>query len=252
MPIDVPGKMYNTAAFPTPIASRGWASTSSRIHSRNPELRTKGSNREVTWLNIRHAAINLLYRKGFRKMNVRELSGVAGLQAGSLYNYFDSKDDLLYRLITEITDDLLAEVSQRLDAVEDPVERVKRYIETMVKWHTLRRKEAYIGHMEVRSLSTKRYKIHIRQRDQAEQIFTKILADGCAAGIFEVPDAKIATMSTLAMLRGIADWYRQRGRFSSSQLVEIYTELILKQITAPALPSLPKRNLKKASEASEA
>ena len=53
-------------------------------------MRKSGATREVTWPLIRKAAIDLLYTHGFNVMNLRQLSGAAGLQAGSLYNYFNS------------------------------------------------------------------------------------------------------------------------------------------------------------------
>lgn len=172
-------------------------------------------------------------------MNLRELSGAAGLQAGSLYNYFHSKDDLLFRLITEIMDDFLSEIDARLQGVDDPMERLKIYIKSMVVWHSKRRKETYIGHMELRNLPEERYKVQVEARDRFEGALMEILRAGRKEGIFRVPDEKVATIIVISMLRGISDWYRPDGRFSIRQLVGVYTEMVLKTLGAPVAMKSP-------------
>lgn len=172
-------------------------------------------------------------------MNLRELSGAAGLQAGSLYNYFHSKDDLLFRLITEIMDDFLSEIDARLQGVDDPMERLKIYIKSMVVWHSKRRKETYIGHMELRNLPEERYKVQVEARDRFEGALMEILRAGRKEGIFRVPDEKVATIIVISMLRGISDWYRPDGRFSIRQLVGVYTEMVLKILGAPVAMKSP-------------
>lgn len=199
-------------------------------------MRKAGSRRDITWPNIRKAAIELLYKRGFDGMNLRELSSTVGLQAGSLYNYFTSKEDLLYRLISEVLDDLSAELEEAVGGIDDPVEQLKKVIEILVIRHSKRRKEVYIGHLEMRSLPKDRYKAYVEKRDRIERVVRDIVAAGRKAGAFEVPDEGVATISIFNMLTGIADWYRPGGRLTVRQLVNVYTELILKQF-APSKSS---------------
>lgn len=190
-------------------------------------MRKSGATREVTWPLIRKAAIDLLYAHGFNVMNLRQLSSAAGLQAGSLYNYFSSKDDLLIRLITEILEEMLKQLDEAIAAVDDPVERVNKMVEILVVWHTKRRKETYIGHMEMRSLPEEHYRAYVALRDRFEKIFLAAVVAGCKSKIFQVSDPKIATVSALAMLTGIANWYRPNGKLSVRELITIYQEMVL-------------------------
>lgn len=190
-------------------------------------MRKAGSSREQTWPLIRKAAIELLYTHGFEKMNLRQLSVAAGLHAGSLYNYFESKDHLLIRLVNEVMDDMLAEIERDVLVIEDPVQRLEKMVEIMVVWHTKRRKETSIGHMELRSLPHDSCKAYVASRDRFERIFMDILVAGREARIFRVPDEKVATMSVIAMLVGIADWYQPHGKLSVRRIVRIYQESVL-------------------------
>lgn len=190
-------------------------------------MRKSGATREVTWPLIRKAAIDLLYTHGFNVMNLRQLSGAAGLQAGSLYNYFDSKEDLLIRLITEILEEMLQQLDEAIAGVEDPVERINNIVEVLVIWHTKRRKETYIGHMEMRSLPEDHYKAYVALRDRFEKIFVTAVLAGSKAKVFQVTDPKIATVSALAMLTAISNWYRPNGKLSVRELIVIYQEMVL-------------------------
>ena len=96
-------------------------------------MRKAGANRDITWLSIRKAAVELLYERGFEGMKLRELSSAAGLQAGSLYNYFSSKEELLFRLVTETMDELITELATAIALESDPVEQLKNLIRVLGK-----------------------------------------------------------------------------------------------------------------------
>ncbi|MFB4391858.1 MULTISPECIES: TetR/AcrR family transcriptional regulator [unclassified Pseudomonas] len=56
----------------------------------------------------RDKAMALFAEKGFGQVSMRELAAHVGLTAGSLYHHFPSKQDLLFDLIEELYDELLA------------------------------------------------------------------------------------------------------------------------------------------------
>ena len=49
------------------------------------------------------AAIRLIARDGFEGMTMRAVAAEAGLSYGSLFNYFDSKDELLIHAVRQLT-----------------------------------------------------------------------------------------------------------------------------------------------------
>ncbi len=56
----------------------------------------------------RDKALELLAVKGFGQVSMRELASHLGLTAGSLYHHFPSKQHLLFDLIEELFEELLA------------------------------------------------------------------------------------------------------------------------------------------------
>src|ERR1019366_5553005 len=57
-------------------------------------MRKPGSKGAETLRNLRTAAIQLLSEHGYGAMNLRMLAKKVGIQASSLYNYIDSKQQL--------------------------------------------------------------------------------------------------------------------------------------------------------------
>jgi AcrR family transcriptional regulator len=198
-------------------------------------MRTVGSSREVTWPAIRKAGIELFYRHGFEAMNLRELAREAGLKgAGSLYNYFDSKEDFLFRIMCEIMDEIMVELEDNVGPVQGVVERVKAFVEFHIRWHTTRREETFISHMEMRSLPQARYRAYVALRKKYETFVAKLISAGCKSGDFSVPDVHILTQSILSMLTSISRWYHVGGRVSQKRLIEIHQQMVLAMLRPAA------------------
>lgn len=70
-------------------------------------------------------AIQIFTAKGFHSATVREIADAAGLTMGSLYNYIRSKEDIIYIVYDYITRILRDEVTNAIEGIIDPRERLK-------------------------------------------------------------------------------------------------------------------------------
>ena len=70
--------------------------------------RTTGSNGERTEAALRRAARSLIARHGYEAVSMRQLAAEVGVQAAALYRYFPTKEDLLFTLMREHMEELLA------------------------------------------------------------------------------------------------------------------------------------------------
>lgn len=189
-------------------------------------MRTVGSNRNDTLQAIRQSAVKLIYEHGYEAMSLRLLAKDVGIQAGSLYNYIQSKQGFLYQLLKEITEESLVELKARLEGIDDPAERLRAFIAQHIEFHTRRPKEVFISNMELRSLSPKHYKAMVALRDRYQGCLREIIDDGIAKDAFRVDDPGVATAAIIAMLAGPSVWYRAKGRHSLQSLTEIYTDMV--------------------------
>lgn len=180
---------------------------------------------------IRHAAVELFYKRGYEPTTLREIAKVVGIQVGSLYNHIPSKEQLLYSIMSEVMLDLIASLDKALEPYTDPVDRLRAAVECHVMFHAERAKEVFVGNSELRSLSRPNLKAVVDLRDRYEATFRDILEAGAAAGVFFVADAKLLTYVTLATGTQVSSWYRPRGRLSLQQIASVYSDFVLRALT---------------------
>lgn len=188
--------------------------------------RTVGSDGAKTDEAIRAAAINLIATHGFAAVTLRDLAKQVGIQAGSLYRYYPSKNDLLLAIMVAHLEDVLAKCLDQQPASDDPLERLYGFIEFHVRYHAMKQKEVFIASMELRSLTSEHYPIVARLREEYENVLKSILQAGVARGRFSIIDVQVATFAILAMLTGLTAWYREGGRLSKDDLVRCYVDLV--------------------------
>ncbi|HVC34357.1 MAG TPA: helix-turn-helix domain-containing protein [Chloroflexota bacterium] len=58
-----------------------------------------GRRGEKTAEEIRSAALELFYKRGFQASTLRGIAAKVGIQVGSLYNHIGSKSDLLFEIM---------------------------------------------------------------------------------------------------------------------------------------------------------
>ena len=76
---------------------------------------------------ILRAAIDVFAERGFFNAQVADVARAAGVAAGTVYLYFESKDDLLVQLFERTTQEAFAEARAAAAEVRDPAERLRLF-----------------------------------------------------------------------------------------------------------------------------
>jgi AcrR family transcriptional regulator len=191
--------------------------------------------------NLRSAAIQLLAERSYEGMNLRLLASKLRLQAGSLYNYIESKQQLLFWLMKDATEKLLREFATTIAGIGDPAQQMLKFIAFHVGYHISNRKEASVLMTEMRSLTPQNY----RAVKQLQRLYTDkvqaIVERGAAAGKFNLGDSRIATFALLEMLTSVARWYSPRGPLGVGELIGVYTDLAFAMLGAKRPASVAQR-----------
>ena len=193
-------------------------------------MRKAGTRGAETLQAIHEAAIELISTHGFEAFNLRELAARCGIQAGSLYNYIESKEGLLRTLLQNVMNDLLREFDEQVAVIGDPVEQIRAAVRLHILFHTRRQKEVVIGNTELRSLLPESYQSVTALRDRYEIQIRQIIAKGVASGACHVLDAKMTSFGIVAALTGVGYWYRPNGSLSQKRLIEIYEQFVLQAL----------------------
>lgn len=152
---------------------------------------------------IRTVALRLFVDEGYQAVSLRQLAEQAGLQAGSLYHYIESKQCLLFDFIEEHEYRLLHCVSKpplaRFDSRSALIHYLGAYLRFALprrEWHILSMREHYC--LE----PAQQAKIQ-GMREMQAQILKDIIAVGIVRRCFQVDDLDIAVSAVRAMLDGV-------------------------------------------------
>ncbi|MFJ3522688.1 TetR/AcrR family transcriptional regulator [Pseudomonas sp. NPDC090203] len=179
---------------------------------------------------IHAAGVELICTHGYESMTLRMLAEKVGMKAGSLYNYFSTKQEFLAIVLKAVMRDLLMEFTDRVDFQPTTLARFEGMVVVHIDFHTRRRQEVFIGNMELRSLDEDNYRMVTRLRAEYERRVRQLIEEGVEEGIFEVADCNLTTKALISMLTGICSWYDPKGRMSIEELEKLHIELALRML----------------------
>lgn len=192
--------------------------------------RKTGSHSQITGPRIRAAAERLIARHGFAAVSMRQIATEVGVQAGALYLYTPDKETLLFDLLKEHMDELIAAWFEISDGGAPP-DRLERFVRFHIRFNIRRPDAVFLSYMELRNLGPENFARIEELRRRYETELESILRDGQAAGHFTPQDCKIATLAIIGMLNGINTWYREGGRLSVSAVEDLYWDMVRKAVS---------------------
>jgi AcrR family transcriptional regulator len=181
---------------------------------------------DATQKAIRDAAIAMFSELGYHAVTLRSLADRIGIQAGSLYNHIENKQELLFEILHEIMSDLVRSFEEKVAPVKGAQARLDAFIANHVAFHTARQQEVFIGNMELRNLSPENRAKLIALRDRYQAHLLAILREGRSIGAFTMQDDRMVAFAILGMLNAVANWFNAEGRRSADDIAAQYTKLI--------------------------
>ncbi len=196
--------------------------------------RTAGSDGGKTEAAIREAAVSLLASHGYEAMSMRQLAAKVGVQAAALYRYFPTKQDLLFTLLNEHMQTLIAEWEAVRPREAKPAAQLAAFVDNHIRFHVARRHSTHVSNMELRSLSHERLSHMLRLRSRYEKELRKILRDGAEDGSFIMEDIGLTAMAIIQMITGVIVWFRPNERLSVDEVAKSYLAMTMRLAGATA------------------
>ncbi|MGH7850418.1 MAG: TetR/AcrR family transcriptional regulator, partial [Thermodesulfobacteriota bacterium] len=145
---------------------------------------------------IQSAALGLFIRKGIAGTTTKEIAKTAGVSEGSIYNYFESKSDLAYKLFVRYMDEFREELLKKTSSVTGPVEKLSAAVRAFFAFAE-REPDAYayimVGHYtELRKMPY--------DKKKPKDIFTDIIGEGIREGVFRGMDENLGAAFVIGMV----------------------------------------------------
>jgi len=158
---------------------------------------------------ILDTAARLFAQRHYHEVRMDDIALKAGVAKGTLYRYFEDKEDLYLALILGSTDRLLAELKEGLRDVPHPEEQVLLYVQRSIDFFT---QFPYffdlVQRVEMSGTPAKLARLQAARQGFFEFI-TDIIARLPATGRYRVPDRALAALTLTGMTRQVLRFYPQ-------------------------------------------
>lgn len=182
---------------------------------------------------IRKAALRLFARNGYDATSMREIASAVGIQAGSLYNHFAAKEEILWDLTRGALLGLQAKVDGALAALPvdaPPAEQLMAFVDAHVRFHAINSEKASLVNRQMGGLDKGHYREVVALRHTFEDRLAAILREGVDRGDFALVDERISVYAILQMSIAVSTWYRRGGDLSVDDICTRYADLALRMV----------------------
>lgn len=173
------------------------------------------------------AAAHLFHQQGYDKTTVRDLAQVLGIQSGSLFHHFKSKQEILAKVMEQTIHYNHDRLLQAISHSQDPEQQLKALIITELESITgdTGAAMAVLVH-EWTSLSTEQQQPLLQLREAYEQLWLDVIQQLVDAGKIH-HDAFIWRRLIGGAIAWTVNWYNPQGQISLEQLSEIVCHMAL-------------------------
>ena len=173
------------------------------------------------------AATALFSEKGYHGTTMREVASEVGIKAGSLYNHFPGKEDLLFRIAYGVMEELLEGGRAVVAPHDEPADQLRALVRWHVLYHTEKRYQARVADEQLHALGAGRRSLIVQVRDAYTGLFKDILALGQAEYDWDIRDLSVVTFAIGGMCTSVDTWYREDGPLPAAEIADLYADFVL-------------------------
>lgn len=166
------------------------------------------------------AAAKLFRKVGYSRATVRDIAKAVGMQSGSIFYYFKTKEDILVEVMSEGMRQFLEAGRASAGDATAPRDRLRELLIGHLKaLHGRNNDEVGVVLSEWRSLSPASRRVMVGQRDEVDAAWDRALRDFAATSPLH-GDPTILRLAILGAANWSLQWYDKRGKLSIEDLAD--------------------------------
>lgn len=173
-------------------------------------------------------AAQLFVERGVDSTSLADIAAALNITKAGLYYYFESKQELLFRIVTLGLDSVKNEVLDPAREIKDAEERLEFIIFNHARLAAEGNHAVIIISHEINSLSfTQREAILKRRRDYFEFVRRTLVELEKDEKLYEI-DITTATFTLFGMILWLSRWFRPNGKLSVEKVCRDVCDMALK------------------------
>ena len=180
---------------------------------------------------ILDTATELFAKHGFVKASIRDIAKQVKGSNSCLYVYFKNKDEILFRIITDVGADLIKALKTVSDGHEDSVERLREMIYTQVLFSMNAPKKMKIYLEEQYQLPPALKEKALKQHREIYDLYNGALSALEKEGLlYDGIDKVVMTFGIFSNMNWVYRWLNPNGQLSAVEVAKHIITMLLRSI----------------------
>jgi AcrR family transcriptional regulator len=196
--------------------------------------RANTARRELVENELFEHATRLFAERGFAGTSLQDIADAMGITRPALYYYVRSKDELLAKLVTEVTNGPLDELTALVARTDlDAVGKLRGIVEVIVG---RRASEPAHFRLLVRSEADLPAELTAAYDDGRRAVLRTIagvIEEGTRIGVLRPVDSRVAALGVLGMCNWVAWWFRPGGRDTADSVIDQLADMAVGALQRP-------------------
>ena len=176
-------------------------------------------------------AAEVFAEKGFAGTTLQDIADAMGTSRSALYHYVKNKDDLLARLVSEVSQELAGTLRaiRRKDGLT-PDEQLHQMVEAHVRQMTSRSQRFRLLILSEQDLPEDLARTHRNAKKTIRDELAAVIEEGVRSGVFRPVDSRIAAFAIVGMCNWTAFWFHSGPDHPTDPVVAEITEMALHSV----------------------
>jgi AcrR family transcriptional regulator len=187
-----------------------------------PNRETQRAGNGVRKKKILALARQLFWQNGYSSVSMRDLARAYGCQPANLYNYFKTKESILFEVLLEEMEQIVQPISHLEHEVDgNPVDQLRFIIESHLKVTLSHRRSAKtLFDVALGNLLPANRKVIISMRDTYDRTIRRVIQRGQEKGLFMPYDEKLVGFMISSMVTRSRIWFHPKKGVTVDELAD--------------------------------
>jgi AcrR family transcriptional regulator len=177
---------------------------------------------------VLEAAAAVFVERGFDAATTRDIGERAGVLSGSLYHHFETKEEMLFELVRDVYDGVLATLDGLDPTSGTAADRLRLVLENHVRHLIANLARTTLFLHEFRSLTEEHRAIVQAAEERYVGVVTGLVEEGRADGSLRGDvDPRLARMVLLGAVNWVYRWYREGGSWPPEKIATDIASILL-------------------------
>jgi len=178
---------------------------------------TSSVRKELVENQMYETAARLFAHRGFAGTSLQDIADEMGITRPALYYYVRSKDELLAKLVTEITEGNTAQILRfATDSTIDPAEKLSQIAYLMAYNRALQPTRFLLLARSEAELPQHLAELHEATKRTMLRNLIEVIKQGIAAGQFRPVNPRSAALAVIGMCNWVAWWFHEEDAAASA------------------------------------